>query len=635
MKPNIKIHITILLVALISFQLHSQETLTKDSDRFLFNTKTGEVLIAESAAMTFDTKTPVVEVLVPNGGENTGHATPLEVSWTAADETLAEAPVSVFLLTEAGTVSYTLAELIPNTGDDIFNLPPEALGQAKIRITATDAFGNVGEDLSDDFFNITCQSPEEVTVVQITPETVMLEWEIMGTGLTYDLLYGVAGFDPLTEGILVQGISENSYQINDLLPSTDYQCYVRTVCNETPGAWSNPASFTTPSGEEHTLCIPQGWSGISSYYQPFNPDLDDVFSELNALDKVIIMLGAGGIYWPSQNVNNIGNWNVYDGYKIKMNSAGCLQIAGAMPDDKTITVGQGASFLPVLCDQPVPVDDVLLPLGDDLLIVFDIYSQQIYWPMGGIFTLENLQPGIGYLINLTTARDITFNCSKSFRPDHQKAEPPVYADAPWIVNNTGTAHFVAIAGNALDQLDIGDYVGVFGADGNCFGLTRYNGSEENLLLLAYGNDVSTSTYDGFSANEQMQFAIYKSSGKETIPVEVTFNTTFPDSDLFAEMGQTMITGFKSATGIAEGGLNGIRLHPNPNDGRFVLELPAHDHPIIVEILTVNGVLILLENCPATDKSTSLDFDLSDFEPGLYFVKITGDDGIMVRKLIVK
>jgi hypothetical protein len=82
-------------------------------------------------------------------------------------------------------------------------------------------------------------------------------------------------------------------------------------------------------------------------------------------------------------------------------------------------------------------------------------------------------------------------------------------------------------------------------------------------------------------------------------------------------------------------LNGIRLHPNPNDGRFVIELPAQDHPIIVEILTVNGVLILLENCPATDKSTSLDFDLSDFEPGLYFVKITGDDGIVVRKLIVK
>jgi hypothetical protein len=386
---------------------------------------------------------------------------------------------------------------------------------------------------------------------------------------------------------------------------------------------------------EHTLCIPQGWSGISSYYQPFNPDLDDVFSELNALDKVIIMLGAGGIYWPSQNVNNIGNWNVYDGYKIKMNSAGCLQIAGAMPDDKTITVGQGASFLPVLCDQPVPVDDILLPLGDDLLIVFDIYSQQIYWPMGGIFTLENLQPGIGYLINLTTARDITFSCSKSIRPDHQKAEPPVYADAPWIVNKTGTAHFVAIAGNALNQLEIGDYVGVFGADGNCFGLTRYNGSEANLLLLAYGNDVSTSTIDGFSVNEQMQFAIYKPSGKETIPVEVTFNTAFPDSDLFAEMGQTMITGFKSATGIAEGGLNGIMLHPNPNDGRFVLELPAHDHPIKIEILSVNGVLILLENCPATDKSTSLDFDLSDFEPGLYFVKITGDDGIMVRKLIVK
>lgn len=160
MKPNKKIYITAFILVLLSLQLHAQETLTKDSDRFVFITKTGEVLIAESAAMTFDTKTPVVEVLVPNGGESAGHATPLEVGWSAADETLTEAPVSVFLVTEAGTVSYTLAALIANTGSAGFNLPPEAVGQAKISITATDAFGNVGEDLSNDFFTITCQPPQ-------------------------------------------------------------------------------------------------------------------------------------------------------------------------------------------------------------------------------------------------------------------------------------------------------------------------------------------------------------------------------------------------------------------------------------------------------------------------------------------
>jgi hypothetical protein len=636
MKPNIKFHITFILVAMLSLQLHAQETLTKDSDRFIFNTKTGEVLIAESAAMTFDTKTPVVEVIAPDGGEHAGHATPLAVGWSATDETLAEYPVSVYLLTEAGTVSYTLAELIPNSGSELFNLPPEAVGLAKIRITATDAFGNVGEDMSNDFFTITCQSPEEITVVGLTENTALLEWEFMGTGPTYDLLYGFAGFDPLTEGMLVQGISETGYQLTDLLPSTAYQCYVRTVCGETPGLWSIPAAFTTLSGEEHTVCIPEGWSIISSYNQPDNPALESIFEGLNAENKVVIMIGDGGIYWPAQNVNSIGNWNVYRGYKIKMNSAGCVQIDGTMPENKTIAFGQGASYLPVLCDQPVPVEDILLPLGADLLIAFDLHSHQIYWPMGGLFTLEYLAPGKGYLINMTAPRDITFNCSKATHPDYEKAAPPVYADAPWNVNKTGSAHFVAIAGEALAHLEIGDYVGVFDMNGHCFGLTRYEDTKENLLLLAYGNDVSTPSLDGFSANEQMQFAIYKQSGKETVPVEAIFSNTFPHSDLFVEMGQTMITGFKAgASGIADGGMSVVSLHPNPNDGQFVLELPASSHSTGIEVITATGVSIHAVTLAPSDQPVTHPLVLGNTLPGVYFVRITTQDEIIVKKVVVR
>lgn len=635
MKPNIKFHIPFILVALLSLQLHPQEILTKDSDRFIFNTKTGEALIAESAAMVFDTKTPVVAALAPEGGEVTGHATPLEVVWTATDETLTEFPVSVFLLTGDGTLSHPLAELIANTGSEAFNLPPEAVGQAKIRITATDAFGNVGEDTSAGFFTITCQSPDEPTVAGIAESSATIQWPDMGSGLTYDLLYGLAGFDPLTEGTPVQGISETGYQLTDLLPSTAYECYVRTVCGESPGDWSIPVAFTTLSGEEHTVCIPQGWSIISSYNQPDNPALESIFEGLNAENKVVIMIGDGGIYWPSQNINNIGNWNVYSGYKIKMNSAGCVQIDGTMPENKTIAFGQGASYLPVLCDQPVPVEDILLPLGADLLIAFDLHSQLIYWPMGGLFTLEYLEPGKGYLINMTAPRDITFNCSKATRPD-KPAMPPIYADAPWNVTVTGSVHFIAISGEALHHLSAGDYIGVFDAEGNCFGLARHDGKKENLLLTAFGNDLTSASIDGFAGNEQMHFAIYPQSGKETIPVEATFSSAFPHSDLFVEMGQTMITGFKvGATGTADVGISGIRLHPNPNDGRFVLELPAGSHSTGIEVVTAGGVSIHTATLAPSHQPVSHPLDLGAVLPGVYFVRITTKDEIIVKKVVVR
>ncbi len=627
-------YLTAIFILFSNLLLHSQETLTKDSDRFLFNTKTGEVLIVESAAMTFDTKMPVVEVLVPNGGESAGHATPLEVGWSAADETMTETPVSVFLLTEAGTVSYTLAALIANTGSAGFNLPMEAVGQAKIRITATDAFGNVGEDLSNDFFTITCQPPQELTVSEITANSAIITWSATGTGVTYELLYGVAGFDPLTEGMLAQGISETSYPLNDLLPSAAYQCYVRTVCGETPGEWSAPAEFTTPSGEEHTVCIPQGWSIISSYNQPDNPSMPDVFAPLTANGQVVIVLGMQGIYWPSQNINTLGAWDVYQGYKIKMNSAGCLQIAGEQPSDKTIGLAQGAGYLPVLCDQPVPVSEILTPLGDDLLIAFDIHAQLIYWPMGMIYTLEYLEPGKGYLLNMTAPGEITYACAKAAMAEYTKAQPPYNENAPWKASKTGVSHFVSIAESALSQLETGDYVGVFDVDGNCAGLTRVAKDKGNLLLVVNGADLTTT--GGFAEGEPMEFRVYKAADKETVPVEVTFSNGFPHSSLFAESGQSMITGFKvGTTGVAGSDLARITLHPNPNDGSFLLELPATSHPLTIEVLTATGVKIHSETIARSDQPLSHAIVLNETKPGVYFVKITGEEGIVVKKVVVR
>lgn len=625
MKPNIKIHITVILIALLSLQLHSQEILTKDSDRFIFNTKTGEVLIAESAAMTFDTKTPVVEVLVPNGGESAGHATPLEVGWSASDETLAAEPVSVFLLTEAGTVSYTLAALIANTGSAGFNLPPEAVGLAKIRITATDAFGNVDEDMSNDFFTITCQPPQEVTVQQITETTAIVGWSSTGTGVTYDLLYGFAGFDPLTEGTLVQRISENSYPLNDLLPASTYQCYVRTVCGETPGEWSAPAEFTTPSGDEQTVCIPQGWSIISSYNQPFNPSMPDVFAPLTANGQVVIVLGKEGIFWPSQNVNTLGNWDVYTGYKIKMNSAGCLQIAGEQPSDKSIALAQGVSYLPVLCDQPVPVSTILTPLGNDLLIAFDIHAQLIYWPMGQIFTLEYLEPGKGYLLNMTAPGEITYTCAKSSLAGYKKAQPPDTENAPWIVNKTGTNHFVSISESALTQLQPGDYLGVFDPDGNCAGLTIVEQDKGNLLLVVNGADLTTT--DGFAEGEAMEFRVYKAATKETIPVEATFNNSFPHSGHFSESGQSMITGLKTgSTSVAGSDLASITLHPNPTKGSFTIGGLAGNFNL--QVFNATGLKI---------KETAIELpgqvDLSGFAGGIYFIRIENGERSWMEKVV--
>ena len=91
-----------------------------------------------------------------------------------------------------------------------------------------------------------CSPPTGLTVNNITHESASLGWlAAQGTSL-WELKYGLAGFNPETEGLLITGITSNPYLLAGLTPFTDYSFYIRSVC---PGSvlsvWSNAGMFTT------------------------------------------------------------------------------------------------------------------------------------------------------------------------------------------------------------------------------------------------------------------------------------------------------------------------------------------------------------------------------------------------------
>jgi hypothetical protein len=389
-------------------------------------------------------------------------------------------------------------------------------------------------------------------------------------------------------------------------------------------------------GDEQIICMPKGWSGISSYFVPDNPLLEYIFDDINAEDKMVIMLDDNNFYWPSQNINTIVNWDVYKGYKIKMNMAACFEISGEMPENKTITVDNGSSFIPVLCDQPIPAEQIFEQLGNSLLFAYDLHSQQLYWPDGGITTLQTLQPGIGYLVNLTQPGQITFNCDIPDIQNFVAAEPVIYEDAPWYNSKTGSNHFISISSSALNELAPGDYIGVFNADGVCSGLTRFNGESTNLLLVAYGNDVTTEHTDGLIENEKMSFRIFRPSTMSEIQTDVTFDLSMPDADFFTEIGQSKIISFKSsAASIVDSKLSSIKMHPNPSNGMINLTIPALDETLKIEVATITGQVIFNESIEKIENTIKHELNLIGVNPGVYFVKISGSNQSIVKKLVIQ
>ena len=62
---------------------------------------------------------------------------------------------------------------------------------------------------------------------------------------------------------------------------------------------------------QQMLNIPEGWSGISSYIDPLNKGIEGLFSGHE--NDLVVLASMTGIYYPSQQINTIGNWDYLNG----------------------------------------------------------------------------------------------------------------------------------------------------------------------------------------------------------------------------------------------------------------------------------------------------------------------------------
>lgn len=99
-----------------------------------------------------DSKLPLIEVLIPNGGETSSYLEPLQVTWTAMDESFGTNPVSIAISTQAGGAFTVVASGLPNTGSATVTPPGEITEFAKAKVIGLDDFGLTGEDQSDGYF---------------------------------------------------------------------------------------------------------------------------------------------------------------------------------------------------------------------------------------------------------------------------------------------------------------------------------------------------------------------------------------------------------------------------------------------------------------------------------------------------
>jgi hypothetical protein len=112
-----------------------------------------------------DTTDPTVTVTDPNGGESYLGGASEKISWNATDDT-GVTSVDLHLSTDGGVNWAVIAVGQANDGQYAWTVPNVDSDQCLVRVTAHDAAGNSGRDMSDSVFSISSDASAPSVVVE-------------------------------------------------------------------------------------------------------------------------------------------------------------------------------------------------------------------------------------------------------------------------------------------------------------------------------------------------------------------------------------------------------------------------------------------------------------------------------------
>lgn len=375
----------------------------------------------------------------------------------------------------------------------------------------------------------------------------------------------------------------------------------------------------------HSIPLPEGWSGLSSYVMPANDNIVSIFDPLGS--NFVVAQTMTQAYYPAGGINTIVSWQPQSAYRIKMNAPDVLDISGEEEANKVFGMNAGWSLVPVIANQPVNVASLFT--GTSVQLVKDVAGVGVYWPAFGINTLGSLLPGKAYYAYLNSSGSVTFpaNSKSAWTAQLPQVKHP---DHPWDeVAITGSSHLIAIEADGMQQLQPGDLFGVFSQQQVCFGITEIYEPRNNALIAAYADDPFTIAKDGFEEMEPMTYRIFRPSTGEVFDVEVEYNQNLPHTRYFTGEGLSAIKMLKlSATGINNELVTGISIYPNP--ATSIVTIGGITGIEQVLIMSVEGAIVMTYN-PKTEGNQVL--DISRLPAGIYQVQIRTSQGVATRKVV--
>ncbi len=429
-----------------------------------------------------------------------------------------------------------------------------------------------------------------------------------GTGkYEYDTeleLTAIPYFNYTFEGWYVNDALYESQEILRIKVNTDLR--IKAVFKAIP---------VTP-GETITFDLLSGWNWISVNVADVN--LNNPISLFAPLaENLLAVRGQEGELSRTESTGLQGNLMAIDpnkSYKLKMEQAASLELKGIpfSSTDETITLDRGWNWVGYIPSVKQDLDDALSTLPaerNEVLKTQDGFA--MYDGNRWLGSLNILTPGSGYLYHANSTKSFNYHSGTVGSEANNSYENP----AGWVCDihkYVDNMNVVAKLYESKKEVENGKFtIGAF-VNGECRGISvEKNGY---FFITVYGE----------ALNEKVIFKAYDQD--EATVLDISENTFF-NNHILGNFDEPFSLNLIDPTDIETINDDNIFIYPSPVNDYLYIQGTIKDLKEI-RILDTQGNVVYIDM-----KLPQEGINVSAFADGVYFISITTDSGVVLKKFV--
>lgn len=400
------------------------------------------------------------------------------------------------------------------------------------------------------------------------------------------------------------------------------------------GTVGSPQVIHTNSMVRRDIPLIAGWNWISFNLEFPDPALDPALESLaHPEDDLIKAQASFAEYFGGNWLGSLTELNNTGMYQFRADAPDTIQMVGTLidPDSLSIPINSGWNWIGYVPNYALPVSEALAglePLNGDIIKGQTAFAQYLAG-FGWLGSLNYLEPPKGYQLKISNAGTLTYPQNNLVGPvsdarglsdrvlNHWNVDPGAFEYSMTLVGMLS----VGSQNATLEQHELGVFAG-----------NELRGSAKAIFVAPLNAYLFFLTTYSNTSGEPLHFKLYNSSTdqEEVLTEQMFFSANQHQGSIEAPVPFTL-----QSSGMTElASLSYFEVQPNPFTNSLSIRFQCEEAQEVRMVITdATGRMVWQQKTSAVAGLNSLRWNAEPGNAGLYFVRLEGTAGTVVRKVV--